>query len=369
MVLPFMYPAKIDRYRIIEKLVRWARKTCHLSETGKIGIKQTALAERASVTQSTVSNLENLATSFRHSKRFPGREELLKVLTWGLELQQDRIDPLLWLYDGQPLSEEEIRRYVRGYQPEATAKDHTFPELRRLVLEQLEEILTDYTRSDGIRVQPVKVIPSGGEQEELEAYAELLHMEQEPGQSFVIIRHPSHLVHPPEMHASGELIRPPVITEEGRRRWLVMNQQRLEGFLSNLATYGERSLHSKPILKNYLKEKYLSRTDWRRRKKQIQHWITLLETYELYQVGLAEVLPYFDLKIKSTVKVMVRSPLENGEKYPCPQYGPRYFLWTDENMVLRFFLDFENLWDAIPEADRTKEKVIRFLREVVEGKA
>jgi hypothetical protein len=141
-----------------------------------------------------------------------------------------------------------------------------------------------------------------------------------------------------------------------------MNEQRLKGFLFNLASYGERSIHSKPVLKNYLKEKDLSRTGWERRKEQIEHWITLLESYEHYQVGLVETFPYFELKIKSTVRAMVRSPLDNGERDLCLQYGPRYFLWSDENMVLWFFLDFENLWDTIPEEDRTKEQVIKFLR-------
>lgn len=365
MSLPRLYPAKIDRYRIIEKLVRWARETCRIPETGEVGIKQTVLAQRAYVCQPTISNLENLATSFKDPKRCPNREELIKVLTWGLELQQECIDPILWLYDGQPLTEEEIRRYIRGYLPEATPKNYTFAELRHLVLQQLEKILTDYARSDRIKRQPVKVIPSGGEHEELEAYAELLRMEQEPGQSFMIIQHPSHLVHPPELHASGELIRFPIISKKGRQRWLAMNEQRLEGFLFNLATYGERSIHSKSVLKNYLREKHLSRTQWEQRKKQIEHWITLLESYEHYQVGLIETFPYFELKIKSTVGAMVRSPLDNCEKYPCLPWGPRYFLWSDEYTVLRFFLDFEHLWETIPEEDRTKERVIKFLRKVV----
>ncbi len=364
MALPLLYPAKIDRYWIIEKLVRGARQTYR-----EVGIKQTDLAQRADVPQSTISNLENLAKTFEDPRRCPNREELLKVLTWGLELQQEHLDTLLWLYDGQPLTEQEIRPYVRGYIPKAVPKNYCFTELRRLVLEHLKEMLISSTRSDRIKILPVRIIPFGEEAMELETYEELLQLEQIPGQSLVIMGRPSCLVHSKERHASGELCRFPVTTPEGRQRWLEINQRRVECFFDNLTNYGERSIHSKPVLRNYLTGKHLSDTEREQRREQIQHWITLLESYKHYQVGLVETPCFcFELKLKGTVQAMVRSPFEEEEKYFRIWQGPRYFLLFDENTVFQFFLTFEGFWDTIPEEDRAKERVIEFLRGVVEGK-
>jgi hypothetical protein len=67
------------------------------------------------------------------------------VLTWGLELPQDKIDAVLWLYDGKFLDAEEARHYVKGYLPEAQPRnypDSEYDTLRRFVLKQLREALT-----------------------------------------------------------------------------------------------------------------------------------------------------------------------------------------------------------------------------------
>ncbi|MCI0528750.1 MAG: hypothetical protein L0Y56_15030, partial [Nitrospira sp.] len=306
MALPLMYPARIDRYRIIEKLIRWARETYHISETGQQGIKQTALAERARVSQTVVSNIENLVQSLTSAKRSPNREEFVKVLTWGLELDQEKVDALLWLYDGIPLTEDEIRCYVRGYLPQTTVKHYTLQELRSMILRELEGVLMYHAGSNRIQTVTVRMIPFGDEGDELKAYEELIQMERLPGQSLVVMEHPSHLTNPPEMQRSGELTRLPVITDEGRQKWLALNEERVATFLTNLATYGERSIHCKSSLKTYV-GKETPHTMREQRRKQIRHWITLLESYEHYQVGLAETTPSLEVKIKSTVEVMVRS--------------------------------------------------------------
>jgi transcriptional regulator with XRE-family HTH domain len=77
------------------------------------GLDQRALARKARLSQSTVSNIENLEKSIGSPKRRVSREDLIKVLTSGLNLEQPKIDAGLWLYDCQPLTEEEIQVYVQ----------------------------------------------------------------------------------------------------------------------------------------------------------------------------------------------------------------------------------------------------------------
>jgi transcriptional regulator with XRE-family HTH domain len=119
--MELMYPHPVDRFRLIQRLATSARTSYRPSRSGinQVGISQEALARRASVSQATVSNIENLEKTVGSASRRVRREDLLKVLTWGLELDSNHIDAILWLFDGEALREDEIRRYVRGYQPAA----------------------------------------------------------------------------------------------------------------------------------------------------------------------------------------------------------------------------------------------------------
>ncbi|RMF84969.1 MAG: hypothetical protein D6736_18260 [Nitrospinota bacterium] len=361
MPLPLMYPAEVDRYRLIQKLVRQARATYHVAETGQRGIDQTALAIAARVSQATISNLENLEKAVTSRRRRVSREELIRVLTWGLELEQAWIDAILWLYDGEPLNEDEIRRYVRGYLPEAAPAKYTTTELRRLVLCLLQEALSAHDQSPRVQPVTVKLIFSGDERAILEADEALLQMERLPGQSLLVSEYPSHLTHPPEAHKSGELVGSRFITDALRQQWLSVNWKRVETFYHNLELYGQRSIHCKASVQRYLQRDFSHRLTLEQRRRQIAHWITLLESYDHYQVGLAETTPALELKLKGTVQAMMRSACRY-EDDRWPHWGPRYVLWVDETSVFRFFLNFENAWDAIPPQDRDKEEVIRWLR-------
>ena len=361
MPLPLMYPAEIDRYRLIQKLVRMARTRYQVAETGQRGIDQTALALAATVSQATISNLENLEKAVTSRRRRVSREELIRVLTWGLELDPVEIDAMLWLYDGNPLNEDEIRRYVRGYLPEAHPQKYTALQLRCLVLRLLQKVLALHDQS--IKVQPVtvKIIFSGDERAVLEADEALLQMERLPGQSLLVTEYPSHLTHPPEAHKSGELVGSRFITDALRQQWLSVNWKRVETFYHNLEHYGQRSIHCKASVRQYLQKDFSHRLTLEQRRRQIAHWITLLESYEHYQVGLAETTPALELKLKGTVQAMMRSACRY-EDDRWPHWGPRYVQWADEASVFRFFLNFENAWDAIPPRDRDKDAVIRWLR-------
>jgi Helix-turn-helix len=74
-----MYPHPVDRYRLIQRLATSARVTYRPSRRGmeQSGISQEALARRASVSQATISNIENLEKTIHSSSRRVRREDLL----------------------------------------------------------------------------------------------------------------------------------------------------------------------------------------------------------------------------------------------------------------------------------------------------
>ena len=101
--MELMYPHPLDRFRLIQRLAIAARTTFRPGRAGigQYGISQETLARRASVSQATVSNLENLEKTIDSPRRRVRREDLLRICTWGLELEAEHIDALLWLFDGE----------------------------------------------------------------------------------------------------------------------------------------------------------------------------------------------------------------------------------------------------------------------------
>jgi predicted XRE-type DNA-binding protein len=70
-----MYPHLVDRYRIIQKLVRLARGTFYNNNIQQNGLSQQAVARASGVSQATISNVENLERSVSNSKRRISRED------------------------------------------------------------------------------------------------------------------------------------------------------------------------------------------------------------------------------------------------------------------------------------------------------
>src|SRR5579875_2569624 len=107
-----MYPHALDRWRLLQWLVKVARTTYPHPGGGPRGIDQASLARRARTSQTTISNLEHLEKAITMPQRKVGRDELLKVLIWGLALPRSRIDAILYLYDGRPLQPAELQHYL-----------------------------------------------------------------------------------------------------------------------------------------------------------------------------------------------------------------------------------------------------------------
>jgi hypothetical protein len=365
-----MFPHPIDRYRLIEKLVRLAR----LTYSGR-GIDQEALARRAFVSQATISNLEHLEKSLTSPKRRVRREDLVRVLCWGLELEPRRIDALLWLFDGESLTEDEERRYLRPVigagRESAVSAGAADPdrerELRDCVLAMLQEVLAHGFAADGTHTATVQVFRAD-ERGELEEKRALFDLDQVPGQRHVVTELPASLTYPRDLLPYATLAPDDLDSAPARRELTELIERRNLVHTDQLARYGMRGIHCKVSIERYVRGEFESRMSLTDHRRHVLHWIGLLETYPDYEVGLADTTPDLELVISSTVRAMLRSARSDRKRIEPhrPGWGPEYVLWLDEVSALSFFLDFETNWRAIPIEDRTRSSVIGWLKGLVE---
>ena len=356
-----MFPHKIDRYRIIQKLAMLERLSC-MNDAGQKGIDQVALAIKSRVSQATISNLENLDKSAENPKRVVSRQDILKVITQGMRLEQKKIDALLWLYDGTTLNEAEITEYVLFYQPDASPGCYTYDVLRGYVLELLTKALNTI-ESENIRKSNAKSIFTTDNNTLLNSIEAIYEVEKIPGHSVLVCKHPPFLTRPgSSLNASRSL------SKAVWEKVCAMHEERRKTFFNSLEYYGHRSIHQKSCIEKYFSNdspyKNIRLED---RRIHIRTWIDVLKSYPGYEVGLAEAVSDMVIVNKCNAAVMVRPTLFNI--YPDyednPFSGLRFVHWTDEVSCLRFFLECENLWDNISVKDRTKDYVIGWLESLL----
>lgn len=356
-----MFPHKIDRYRIIQKLAILERFSC-MNDAGQKGIDQVALAIKSRVSQAAISNLENLEKSVENPKRVVSRQDLLKVLTQGMKLVQKKIDAILWLYDGTTLSEAEINEYVIFYQPDASHERYTYDVLRGYVLELLTKALNTF-ESENTRESSAKSIFTTDKNTLLNSIEAIHEVEKIPGHSVLVTKHPPFLTRPASsLNASRS------ISKAVWEKVYAMHAERRKTFLRSIEDYGHRSIHQKSCIEKYFSNDHpYNNIRLDDRRDHIQTWIDVLKSYPGYEVGLAEAVSDMVIVNKCNVAVMVRPTLFNI--YPDyednPFSGLRFVHWTDEVSCLRFFLEGESLWDSIPVKDRTKDDVIDWLESLL----
>jgi hypothetical protein len=224
----------------------------------------------------------------------------LKILVSGLKLQQQRIDAILWLFDGRPLAEEEIRGIRRDF-PMSTPECYAEAELRGIILDWLEELL-EFSR-DSQEAGPSEIIATGDVQANLAAVNALIELERQPGQRMIEMRYPSFVSLPPCAYLVGDFF------EESVVRFRALNDLRL----LQLRLYEERSIHPKACIEDYIESDLergpgmLSKGD---RRAQIQRWIELMESLEYpdYQVRFSEEPMGFELNLKTGPPIIEEAP-------------------------------------------------------------
>jgi hypothetical protein len=158
----------------------------------------------------------------------------------------------LWLYDGEPLGEDELRRYVRSYLPGATAQSYTdadVPALRQRVLTLLQQALKSNVLSQQATVDVI--VATGEGQDQLHGLRAIAALEAIPGLRLVVTPSPALLTHPPAAYQRDALVSPHVQVTDMRQAIRVLTAQRQALFLEHLAHYGERRLLCQPALADY----------------------------------------------------------------------------------------------------------------------
>jgi hypothetical protein len=100
------------------------------------------------------------------------------------------------------------------------------------------------------------------------------------------------------------------------------------------------------------------------RRAHIENWITLMEKYPFYEVGLTEEEPLLELGIKTTPISLIRgSASDRGQRHS--PWGVHHIIFRDEHSVFSFIHNFLTAWRRIPEEGRDKASVIGYLRRLV----
>jgi transcriptional regulator with XRE-family HTH domain len=345
-----MYPHEIDRLRVLQFIFKRLRKRHQVS--------QQDLAARAGVAQSVVSNLQNLVVTDEIKR--PSRKNAISVLGYGLRLPPRDISALLWLFDRNPITDGEINRIVRSYDPSATTTeyDNNDTQLRGTVLRLLRETVTSEMKAK------VKMRCNSDVTARLFELKEFLEYERRPGQRLFASTIPTSLVHPATSFQEAGLIPANIANAHEERRFLSLYRERQRVFLSNLKLYGERSIHPRSSLERYAKEFAGHSTPMPLRHQQIRNWIVLLREYPHFEVGLNDDAPLLELGVKTIPVALIRG-LRQDRSRNNPIWGVHHIVWTDEDSVFSFILSFEHTWDGLSPDGRDKNKVILFLESLL----
>jgi transcriptional regulator with XRE-family HTH domain len=366
--MELMYPHPVDRFRLIQRLVASARAAYRPSRPSidQCGISQEALARRAMVSQATVSNIENLEKTIDAPNRRVRREDLLRVLTWGLEMAPEDIDALLWLFDGDPLRDDEIRRYVRGYQPRASRQRYTVDQLRQRVLDLVRSAIDRALGPERSWNATVRVF-TGDDRGRVAANQALRELDQLPGHRLLATALPPSIRLLQFLNLHGYEDPKPILDTGIMESSTYSISDRLNTFLYGVQRYGERGIHSRRSLEEYLSPNTPHRLSLEQRRAHIRSWCDVLRKHRHYQVALADETPDLEPVIKSTKKAMLRASRRDlttrSQSMPQSCWGPQYILWLDEISVISLLLDFETRWNRIPVEYRTKDSVLAWLEE------
>lgn len=343
-----MYHSKMDRLYILQKLI--------LNEWEKAkekGITQEKIEEYTEkigkkISQSTIGKIfPNLDQYVSEDTK---RENIIGILANDLmKVDPKTIDAILWLSGKDLLTGEEINNYVKRYSPQAQHQTYNSGELRSHVLKLLEKIKE--------KLDPVVTIYKRDEEGMVNSDKALLKMEKKGeyvGERRVVSEAPSFLTYPGDV--LEKVIQGMQFSKETEKKIIEINNKRLDLFENNIEKYGERSIHSKNRLGDYLncdppKKGY--------RIQQINRCIELLG-HPYYDMRLSDATHSLEWEGKTSA-IFVRGIFREEDYVQKEQWGAASFLMSDKAFVLSFLLDFETEWDRLSK-NQSKQDVIDFFR-------
>lgn len=379
---------EIDRYYLLQQLVRTTREQTRGAHL------QRDVATRAKLAQSTISNIESMA-SRPYTVR---REHLLQLAVWGLNVPVSTADAWLALHDpaGQPLTAEEVRRFYRRRRPPPTADD-----LRAAIIGLVAEVVENRQHVEieahrlGLDVPSTSrwltaanfLALEDSERGQLTAAYLMRSIERQPGQRMEIGRLPKVLTAPRQLveRFDGFLESPP--SDPSLRRELrQVTLDRLDQFRERLPTFGARMLLSYRAVQHYVTSREQSARSLNQRRLHIRELIDLIERTPL-KVGLLATIPAPELLLN--LRALLIRQVRNWPTWavtdvlepwglPRPErrfrlsdlfqsWGPRYFYFTSSLVELRYFVEFERAWAALPPIARESASIVPLLTEWLDG--
>lgn len=350
-----MYPSAVDRYRLLSLILRSCRESS--------GMLQKQVAYRSGLSPATVSNLEHLDQSVAAPQRRVSRQDLIQVATWGLELPQETIDTLLWLYDGKTLSGEEIRRWLRGYQPDARPHTLSWEEGRCQSIALLERVAANLREGPSYDAT-VTVYPS-----DLQSYlvCQQAQLDEEliPGQRLVVTAGPSFLLHLPEhsRRVAEEFTQSLGPVDIGALERIT--RSRLELFMTNTKAYGHRAICDRGVFeRHFTQPEGLPVEEFLYRLKRLQHIVRLVECPDLhFEMRLDNHTPSLEWGVKNLRQALMFGAPRSGEYVNAP-WGIQYIQWKDERTVVEFVLQFEHRWGTLGVGEKASQEILAELREI-----
>lgn len=347
-----MYDNLLDRARIIQilfKAWRLAKKS-----------KQADLASASKIRQSVISNIENLSSTLNDKKRQVSRDDLINA-TLVLAEGKEKLDLLLWLFDGNFLESEEESKF--GLKDEERKKSAHRKKPREAVLELLKEALDIYEKNNPS--SPAEVIGHRGNYGEEKYFNkrfrvgdELLKMEMVEGARLLVRPRPSFLILKNlDLDKDGEVTI--------KQRPYEIGMERIRLFFSRISEFGERCIHEESAILQYL-ETADSADELSKRKKQIEALIKLLNEYEKFQIRLAENIPPFNFQVTglNTVFLSSRQYMGKDEKEKYEDSYIKRIKLSGERNVLPFIIEFETYWNKL-SAKQSNADVIDILKNML----
>lgn len=354
-----MYPAQVDCWRLLERLVRAARV--------EGGLTEAAAAHAAGMSQSAWARIETLSKAAAEPKRRVSRNNLLQALSWGLKIkEQELFDAILWLYDGHVASPEELDRYVRYSVQSPQPIEYRRETLKRIVISNLKAWRERLMRDGGGRNNDLRIFMT--ENELVDAARHIFELESQPGHRILINRTPTYFLSSSEVTSH---VNPKVKNEDLRGEFANIWARRSEIFWQHAKIYGDRCVLSEEGLLEYLlTDKYVDTTE--EKGNLMKNLLQYLYDNPLCEIRLAKSIPPLTLSMKVMGPVILHPPGGTREELFYDWDPIFFYLEKSEAHILQLQIMFEEVWDKFGEeqsANRGIDRLERFLYDIQRNNA
>ena len=340
------YFHQFDNARILEFLFRAWRI--------KFGLTQEKLAVKYETNRAFISALENYfsVSESGQRSRVINRNEVIEYLS-RLDIKDriKRIDLLLWLFDGQFLTDEELKIFF-GQELEINLDHRNDPRSGVIdLLTRAQKIFTTHAEQQRRPASDVTIIPYQDEEDLVGEY--LWKMEEKRSVWLIMKQIPSYITR------CLDVVDNKIVMCSANNK---IASIRATNFLWAIEKYGVKIIHEENTIKDYVsKTNPQFQQCGEARIRQVKVMVKLMEEYgEHFQVRLSPYTTPFEFQMNGLETVMMRARLRIDE-YSTQKTGIssfiRYIKLMGERNILPFILEFETIWNNLSSEYSNETKV------------